>query len=253
MGILQMHALNPAGLEQMRIWLDQVRLNSSTPVPVGLLESTAFTKAVGKPVSEDTFDPKAFETKLNLAKAIDKAIIDSGMDEESLENDQGFWSWLTLRFDRNFIGSKGQIGESALWIYEPGNWRKVYRQKMAPLWLAYRAHRESPECLNAVLSSPVNKTGEVFEQMMARKWIVLSPGIMNLVTKLYFDEATKALKKGSGGKDAGAPRRLSTVLDQLGLTYDIEDLGWETLAAMLPNDFKKFIPATLNNVSLPPS
>ncbi|MNJ70052.1 hypothetical protein D3C77_664670 [compost metagenome] len=77
---------------------------------------------------------------------------------------------------------------------------------------------------------------------MARKWIVLSPGIMTLVTKLYVDEKQNKLKRGSGGKEAGAPRRLSTVLDQLGLTYDIEELGWEILASMLPNDFKKFIP-----------
>lgn len=243
MEMLQMRALNQDGINQMRIWLEQARQNSSTPVPEELLGSTAFTKTCGAPVPESIFDQAAFATKLSLAEAIDKAIIAGGLDEESLENDQGFWSWLTLRFAARFIGGKGQIGESALWIYEPGNWRKVYRQKMAPLWLAYRAHRENPECLTAVLGIPVNKTGEVFEQMMARKWIVLSPGIMTLVTKLYFDEEQKNLKKGSGGKDAGAPRRLSTVLDQLGLTYDIEDLGWKSLASMLPNDFKKFIPS----------
>lgn len=242
MEMLQMRALNQDGINQMRIWLEQARQNSSTPVPEELLASTAFTKTCGSPVPASIFDQEAFATKLSLAEAIDKAIIAGGLDEESLENDQGFWSWLTLRFAAKFIGGKGQIGESALWIYEPGNWRKVYRQKMAPLWLAYRAHRENPECLTAVLGIPVNKTGEVFEQMMARKWIVLSPGIMTLVTKLYFDEEQKKLKKGSGGKDAGAPRRLSTVLDQLGLTYDIEELGWEALASMLPYDFRKFIP-----------
>ncbi len=240
MEMMQMRALNPAGIEQMHIWLEQARANSSTPVPLELLEGAAFTKATGQPIPSETLGQEAFETKLTLARAIDQAIIASGLDEESLENDQGFWSWLTLKFAHNFIGSKGQVGEPALWVYEPGNWRKVYRQKMAPLWLAYRAHRDNPDCLKAVLGIPVNKTGEVFEQMMARKWIVLSPGIMTLVTKLYFDEEKSALKRGSGGKDAGAPRRLTTVLDQLGLTYDIEELGWEVLADMLPNDFNRF-------------
>lgn len=242
MEMMQMRAFNPAGIEQMHIWLGQVRENSSTPISLELLEGVAFTKAVGRPIPAETFAQEAFKTKLTLAEAIDQAVIASELDEESLENDKGFWSWLTLKFACNFFGSKGQIGESALWVYEPGNWRKVYRQKMAPLWLAYRAHRDNPDCLKAVLGIPVNKTGEVFEQMMARKWVVLSPGIMTLVTKLYFDEEKSALKRGSGGKDAGAPRRLTTVLDQLGLTYDIEELGWEVLADMLPNDFKKFIP-----------
>lgn len=239
---LQMRALNPDGIEQMRIWLDQARQNSSIPMPNALLESPAFTEIRGRPIPAGIFGPEAFATKLDLARSIDQAVEAAGLAETSLEADRGFWSWLTLRYASKFIGSKDQIGEQALWIYEPGNWRKVYRQKMAPLWLAYRAHRDNPECLKAVLGIPVNKTGEVFEQMMARKWIVLSPGIMTLVTKLYFDEGLGRLKKGSGGKDAGAPRRLSTVLDQLGLTYDIEDLSWDALASMLPNDFKRFIP-----------
>ena len=242
MEMLQMRALNQDGINQMRIWLEQARQNSSTTLPEELLGSTAFTKTCGAPVPASIFDQEAFATKLSLAEAIDKAIIAGGLDEESLENDQGFWSWLTLRFAAKFIGSKGKLGEHALWVYEPGNWRKVYRQKMAPLWLAYRAHRNNPECLKAALGIPVNKTGEVFEQMMSRKWILLSPGIMTLATKLYFDEERKKLRTGSGGKGAGASRRLSTVLDQLGLTYDIEELGWEGLAVMLPNDFKRFAP-----------
>lgn len=239
--MLQMRAFNQSGIEQMRIWLEQARHSSSISIPIELLESNLFTDIRGKQIPSDIFNYDAFNTKLDLAKAIDTAVKAAGLAEESLEADQGFWSWLTLRYANNFIGSKGNVGEYALWIYEPGNWRKVYRQKMAPLWLAYRAHRNNPECLKAVLSIPVNKTGEVFEQMMARKWIVLSPGIMTLVTKLYFDEQEGKLKKGSGGKDKGAPRRLSTVLDQLGLTYDIEKLEWNKLAAMLPNDFKKFM------------
>ncbi|BBT18429.1 hypothetical protein WP8S17C03_44780 [Metapseudomonas otitidis] len=242
MGMLQMRALNADGINQMRIWLDQVRQNPSLPVPQELLNSASFTEHRGKPIDEEIFDTKAFETKLDLAKAIDQAVQSAELNEELLESDQGFWSWLTLRFFRKFIGSKGKVGEHALWIYEPGNWRKLYRQKMAPLWLAFRAHRDDPERLKGVLGIPVNKTGEIFEQMMARKWIVLSPGIMTLVTKLYFDEVQGKLRKGSGGKEGGASRRLSTVLDQLGLTYDIEGLDWQDLAKMLPKDFSKFLP-----------
>ncbi|MFK8331863.1 hypothetical protein M2D63_017805 [Pseudomonas sp. BJa5] len=242
METLQLLALTPQGIDQMRIWLDQIRQTPNTPIPQQLLMSSTFNELRGSPIPADLFASEAFETKLQLAKAIDRAIKAAGLKEESLETDQGFWSWLTLRFAHKFIGTKGQIGEHALWIFEPGNWRKVYRQKMAPLWLAYRAHRDDPDRLKAVLGTPVNKTGEVFEQMMSRQWIVLSPGIMTLVTKLYFDEEQGALKKGSGGKGAGAPRRLSTVLDQLALTYDIEDLSWDALAQMLPNDFRKFVP-----------
>ncbi|PTR29555.1 hypothetical protein [Pseudomonas sp. GV085] len=242
MEMLQMRSFNSEGIEQMRDWLAQARSNSTIPIPVQLLESPSFSAEIGVPIQSEIFSAAAFQSKLTLAEAIDKAVRAAALDETSLENDQGFWSWLTLRFADKFITNKGKIGEDALWIYMPGNWRKVYRQKMAPLWLAYLAHQHDLSRLNGVLGIPVNKTGEVFEQAMSRKSIVLSPGIIELFTKLYFDVVQGGLKRGSGGKSAGSPRRLSTVLDQLSLTYDIETLGWSVLASMLPNDFKKFIP-----------
>ncbi|GFM91114.1 hypothetical protein [Pseudomonas cichorii] len=241
MEMLQMRSFKPEGIDQARVWLGEARKAFNGKVTPGLLDSPTFTQPAGSLIPAEIFGPGAFNTKLSLAKALDKAIKTSGLDEKALENDQGFWSWMAIQFADRFVTTKGSFGEDALWVYEYGNWRKVYRHKMAPLWLVYRSHRENPQCLQAVLSIPVNKTGEVFEQMMSRKWIVLSPGIMTLVTKLYFEEQKGILKKGSGGKGEGAARRLSTVLDQLRLTYDIEDLSWDALAEMLPNDFKRFV------------
>jgi hypothetical protein len=241
METLQMRAFNSEGLSQVRIWLGNARETLNNGIPAGLLDSAAYSEAKGLPVPAEIFGPAAFDSKLALAEALDQAIKLAGLDERALERDQGFWSWMALQFADKFSNAKGRIGEDALWIYEFGNWRKVYRHKMAPLWLVYRAHRDHPERLKAVLGIPVNKTGEVFEQMMSRQWIVLSPSIMTLVTNLFYEEKNGTLKKGSGGKAGGGARRLSTVLDQLGLTYDIENLSWEALAEMLPNDFRKFI------------
>jgi hypothetical protein len=242
MELIQMRSFNPEGIDQMRALLAEARSNSNLSVPVQLLESSTFSKKIGDPIPADIFSDSAFKSKLVLAESIDKAVRAAALDEAALEHDQGFWSWLTLRFSDKFITNKGEIGEDALWIYMPGNWRKLYRQKMAPIWLAYLAHQSDMSRLKGVLDIPVNKTGEVYEQAMSRKFVVNSPGLIELFTKLYYDVSKGSLKRGSGGKDAGSPRRLSTVLDQLSLTYDIEALGWNVLANMLPNDFEKFIP-----------
>ncbi|WP_339464054.1 hypothetical protein [Pseudomonas sp. EA_65y_Pfl2_P74] len=242
MELLQMRSFNAEGIEQMRTLLALARSTSTFSVPAQLLESSSFSIEVGAPIRADIFSASAFESKLKLAEAIDNAVRAASLDPANLEHDQGFWSWLTLRFSEKFITNKGKIGEDALWIYMPGNWRKLYRQKMAPIWLAYLAHRDNLNRLKGVLDIPVNKTGEVYEQAMSRKSVVNSPGIIELFTKLYYDDSVANLKRGSGGKDGGSPRRLSTVLDQLSLTYDIEALGWSGIANMLPNDFKKFIP-----------
>ncbi|MDR0191008.1 hypothetical protein RCO22_18850 [Pseudomonas yamanorum] len=238
---MQMRSFNSQGLDEMRKWLSEVRSNPSTLTPYSLAVSDAFTTPIGKPIACSIFDSMAFQTKLSLAAAIDNAVVAAGLDEELLETNQGFWSWLAFVFSEKLIGAKGKVGADALWLFLPGNWMNSYRQKLAPLWLTYRTHRSNTQNLKGVLGIPVNKTGEVFEQMMSRKWIILSPGLMELITKLYFDEASKKLKRGAGGKDAGSARRLTIVLEQLRLTYDIEQLGWEALSKMLPSDFKKFL------------
>lgn len=241
MELFQMRRFTDEGIDQARIWLANSRQALDSSDTRGMLESTLLTEAKGRPISKEIFGPSAFKDKLALAKALEEAVVASGLNERDFEDDRGFWTWMSINFFKFLVSSKGGVGEDALWIYDPANWRKVYRHKMAPLWLVYRAHKDNPSRLNGVLGISVNKTGEVYEQMMSRKWIVLSPGIMALVTNLYFDEKGKGLKKGSGGKDEGAARRLSTVLDQLRLTYDIEQLNSEVLSRMLPNDFHKFI------------
>ncbi|MCS4312017.1 hypothetical protein M2397_002312 [Pseudomonas sp. BIGb0381] len=240
---LQMRSFNSEGIDEMRKWLSEVRGNPNTTKPSSLAVSDTFTSPIGKPIASSIFDTAAFQTKLSLAAAIDSAVVAAGLDEELLETNQGFWSWLAFFFSEKLIGAKGKVGADALWLFLPGNWMNSYRQKLAPLWLTYRTHRSNAQNLKGVLGVPVNKTGEVFEQMMSRKWIVLSPGLMELITRLYFDEATEKLKRGAGGKEAGSARRLTIVLEQLRLTYDIEQLGWEALSKMLPNDFRKFLPA----------
>lgn len=243
MEYFQMRSFNSEGMNEMRKWLSEARINPNTTKPGSLAVSDAFSSPIGKPIASSIFDPTAFQTKLSLAAAIDNAVVAAELDEELLETNQGFWSWLAFVFSEKLIGAKGKVGADALWLFLPGNWMNSYRQKLAPLWLIYRTHRSNVQSLKGVLGIPVNKTGELFEQMMSRKWIVLSLGVMELITNLYFDEMTKKLKRGAGGKDAGSARRLAIVLEQLRLTYDIEQLGWEALSKMLPNDFGKFLPA----------
>ena len=238
---MQLRRFNDAGISEMEHWLQAASIDPNMDPPCALAESLIHTEYCGRKISDDVFSDDAFESKMTLAIAIGRAIDQAGLDEESLEKDSGFWSWLVFNFVDRFLKKNQRPGDIGLWIYSPNNWRRAYRHKMAGIWEVYRAHRENPDRLKAVLCMDIDATGEIFEQMIASKRHMLSPGVMELVTKLYFSEIEQKQKKGSGGKKGGSPRRLSAVLDQLGQTFDIEELGWEALAEKLPGDFKKFL------------
>jgi len=239
---MQLRRFNEAGINEVEYWLQAASIDPSIEPPYSLAESFIHTEAIGRKISKDIFVDDAFETKMTLAIAIGQALNQAALDEESLEKDSGFWTWLVFNFVDRFMKKNQRPGEGGLWIYTPNNWRRAYRHKMAGVWEVFRAHRDDPARLKAVLCMDIYTTGEIFEQMIASKRHMLSPGVMELVTKLYFDEVEQKQKRGSGGKAGGSPRRLSAVLDQLGQTFDIEELGWKALAEKLPSDFKKFLP-----------
>jgi hypothetical protein len=81
---------------------------------------------------------------------------------------------------------------------------------------------------------------EIFEQLAARQDILGNETVVAGAYRLYFDPKEQRPKQGSGGKGAGSPRRLSAVVQQLDLTYDLRDCSVEQFLALLPTEFDRF-------------
>ena len=69
---------------------------------------------------------------------------------------------------------------------------------------------------------------------------MFTPSFQKLARTLYFDDAKGRLKRGAGGKDGGSPRRLAKVRQQLDVTWDLDDLGFERVLRALPAEFDRF-------------
>ena len=92
----------------------------------------------------------------------------------------------------------------------------------------------------AVLATPVDRPGDVVEQLTSRQDMVRSREIMTAATKLYFDRDTGKLKRGAASKENGSARRLADILLQLDLNWDIMEMPADDLIALLPPEFDRF-------------
>jgi len=90
-----------------------------------------------------------------------------------------------------------------------------------------------------LLASPPSVLPEIREQLTSQQ-DMFAPAFQAVARALYFDEEQQKLKRGSGSKGAGSPRRLATVRKQLDVTWDLYEVPSERLVWMLPKDFDRF-------------
>ena len=64
---------------------------------------------------------------------------------------------------------------------------------------------------------------------------------MELATRLYVDTENLRPKRGAGGKGGGSARRLSDIMEQFDLTWDLYAASGEELATVMPKEFSRFL------------
>lgn len=163
--------------------------------------------------------------------------------EHDDQMDAGAWSWLALdQFDMlcPVIAGSRKLREDARYLLEADDYRKAYRHLLAGPYLLMQAHRGDPGSVQGLLATSPDAPGEVYEQLAARKYTVTSRAVVQTATFLYFDMITGKLKRGAGGSAAGSPRRLSEVLQQFDLTYDLQAIPATRLLSILPKEFDRF-------------
>jgi hypothetical protein len=237
---MKVRRLTAKGIEQLSAFLDS--LNTPTPqgVPSWLLDNEETSGALEIDIDVQA---TAFSNRFELAKYLDSKLTDSGL--KNLERDTALWAWLTLFcFDQlcpvEKDGSR-KPGERARYIPAVEDYRKYYRHLVAGPYSIYRAHRDDPSRVLAVLAGPVDKPGDIAEQLASRQEIVTNKAAMALATSLYIDSVTQKAKKGAAGRGPGSARRFADVLNQFDLTWDLYAMQMPAMLNMMPSEFKRFM------------
>lgn len=237
---MKIRRLTVKGIEQFTAFLDS--LNTPTPqsVPTWLLDTDETSNSLEVHID---VQPMAFASRFELAKYLDSKLTDSGL--KNLERDVALWAWLTLFYLDQLCpvekDGRRDPGERARYIPAVEDYRKYYRHLVAGPYSIYRAHREDASRVLAVLAGPVDKPGDIAEQLASRQEIVTNGAAMALATSLYIDSATQRPKKGAAGRGPGSARRFADVLNQFDLTWDVYAMQMQAMLAMMPKEFNRFM------------
>lgn len=232
---------NDAGLSDAHTVLDALAAGGDSSLIKDILAEENYSDEMGLKLPRRPPDlPSRFELAIWLNNNLEP-VLKSG-DTDMV----GMWTWLTFyMFDilapPRADGTR-KLGERALYVLEPDNWRRYYRHLLAGPCRVMRAHWDELDVTRAILAGKPNVPGEVYAQIASRAEIITSPSLVRLTKRLYWENETKSLARGAGGKGLGASRRLANILQQLDLTWDFADMDDESLVRLLPKrEFSRFL------------
>lgn len=189
---------------------------------------------------------KVFATKLDLCEYF-TALFDNAF-LETHRKDAGLWTWLALAYYAQFVKTKGsavKLTANARWIFDPDNFQDGRRHYVAGnVYLYQDIKNAGQEALDMFLvAGPVTQFNTITDIMTHVQSGIQSPAIMRVAGWLYYDPNTATkIKRGATTDDKkGAARRLTTVVQQLDVTWDFHDVDNASLLwSRLPAEFADF-------------
>jgi len=235
----RLRRLNDEGMTRMATFLESLKSDAPEPYPSAILSEPATSEAVSATVEvEQRSFPRRFEAADYLYRRFNAAGLDSP------ERDKGLWAWLALFwFDQlcpRDKHDKRKPGEIARWIPQLDNAQRYYRHLLLGSYLVYTLYSNDIDAAMALLEQPLDKPGDVVEQLGSRPQLVTCPAAIGAATRLYCNP-DGGLRRGAGGKGPGSPRRLADILMQFDLTYDLHTLCADDLLDLLPREFRRFM------------
>lgn len=238
---MKLRKFTPEGLVKFSEYLDLLENDSSRLAPMQLLEDPAYSEPHEKSVE---IQKNIFESRYAAAEYLDSVFSKAGII--NAERDIGLWAWLTLLFfDEIFPQDKikgRELRERSAYIPEPQNFKRYYRHLLLGPYLIFRAHHDAPTRAMALLCKPLPIIDDIVGQLAARQEFITNPAVVELATHLYYDPVSRTTKKGAGGKGGGSPRRLTDILWQFDVTWDLYTMSLKEFWAVLPKEFDKFKP-----------
>lgn len=93
-----------------------------------------------------------------------------------------------------------------------------------------------------LLYGPPGTVGHFYYQLASRQHLVTNRSVLQLATEMYIDPQTQVPKRGAQTRGRpGTIFRFVTILNQLDTTWDLYPMSTKEIAAMLPDEFQRFL------------
>ncbi len=233
-----LHRLTPEGIKRFQEFLDSQGTSEAQVFDITILTNPKYALPAGD--APEVADTCSYMTRFDAAEYLASIIDAAHLDDPAL--DRGVWCWLAWLWFESLCATKNgyrDTKDTARWILNP-DYTRYYRHLLAGPWFIYRTHRSDPDRARALLCTDVNKPGDVVEQIASRQELVTNPGLVDMVTRLYYNPDTQKLRKGAAGKGKGSVRRLVKILRQLDMVWDLYSTTAAEFLALLPAEFDRF-------------
>jgi hypothetical protein len=234
----KLHRLTQAGIERFQEFLDSQGTTEAQAFDLETLTNPKFAVLAGD--TPDVPEECCFTTRFDAAEGVAPIIEAAKLEDPAL--DRGVWCWLSWLWFESLCATKNGYRDpkgSERWILDL-DYKRYYRHLLAGPWFIYNTHRSDPERARALLFTDVNKPGELVGQIAASQELVSNPGLVEMVTCLYYDPDKKKLRRGHGDKVHGGARRLVKVIKQLDMIWDLYSTPADEFLALLPAEFDRF-------------
>lgn len=228
----------PEGEDKFREYIQTLRQNPSISRPD--LNTEPFSREFSPQIEID--ETKRFNTKMELARYVDKCLSNAGIRRENILGENGLWTWLAYIWFDQLAPARNNglrdIKEEAKYICS-SDYRDYYRHFIAGPYSIYSLHGERNSWI--FLYSPVCEHNDFIEQFASRQFIISHRNIVETITKLYLDTRTNKPKRGAQSRNRkGNIRRFVSVIQQFELTYDIYSMSPEQILNLLPAEFDEW-------------
>lgn len=231
----ELRQLNSVGIQEMREFIDSLRAGEVQAVPDLLWGSRTSESVPGAPLIEHLHFATKYDAGAYLATALEP------LPRTMVDGNAGLWSWLSLYYFDELCppdteGRRHPRVENAyvLTAESVHDFRRYYRHLLMNAHSLVRLH--GPHAKVLMDKAPRIHT-EMQEQLASRQEVATNQAIIELAYRLYFDPAHGRNKSGAGSKGAGSPRRLSDVLQQFDVTYDLYGMQAADMLELLPHEF----------------
>jgi len=237
---MKLARFNEKGIQEFSAFLSALSANAPTSNPKDLITDSNLIESLPTSVQVER---RTFATAFEVAKCAYECVAATQLP--SPERDKGLWAWLAcFWFDdvcaRDRQGSHAP-GEQAHWIPALDEAFRYYRHLILGRYLVFSMNADRPERALAFLCQRPHTLGHIYYQIAARQQLITCKAIVEVVTELYYDSATRALKRNSQTYGhPGSVFRLADILMQLDCTIDLHGLTAGELLDLLPSEFTAF-------------
>lgn len=236
----ELRKLNEHGRAKFLEYISKSRGGETVTPPFDILTSDEYSEKLS--VSID-IELKDFPDRMSYAKYLTEKL--APIQRKDLLGNAGIWDWISLMYIQK-LHPEGTRWKETNKYYCSTDYTDWYRNLTAFAWDIYSVHGEYARLL---LSTKIDIHSDFSEQIGARQDNLPNREFLKVVDSLYWDPVRKRQKIGATNFDAsvkpkqpkpGTLNRLTWVLEQFSLTYDIAGMGKDDILNLLPEEFNKW-------------